>query len=616
MVAGSAAAPAQAAPRWLPPSDLSAAGRDAEAPQVAVAPAGDVVAVWSRFDGSNTIVQAAVRPAGGSWMPPEDLSVAGRDAEEPDVAIDAAGNAVAIWRRHDGSKYIVQTATRPAGGAWQQAIDLSVAGQTAKEPRLAVNGTGDAVAVWTRHDGLDFVAQAATRAAGGSWQSPDDISLPGQDAEEPQVAIDPAGDAVAVWSRYDGSRFVVQSARRVAGGAWQGALDVSVAGQHAEEPQVAIDPAGNAVAVWSRFDGAKDVVQAAVQAPGGGWGPGADLSPAGQNASEPQVAIDPAGNAVAVWLRENSPTEVIQSSSRPAGGSWEPAVPLSAAGNDAEAPQVSLDPDGNALAVWSRTDATPRVIEAAERPASGGWHAPSVISVIGRNSNEPQVASDSGGNDVAVWSRENGANTIVQAAAFDGAGPLLRSLSVPAAGTVDRTLSFSVSPLDVWSPIGSVDWAFGDGSGASGELVSHAFARPGAYPVAVTAADLLANSTTTSRTVTIYPKPSAGRNVRIRGGRGLLRLHCPSPAGCEGALRLIAAVEVGPGERRAFKRRRIGRTSFAIPGATRTTVRVPITGKGRAAAARARRSGLKAQLTGPDVKHRIVVLYAGRRPQR
>ena len=222
---------------------------------------------------------------------------------------------------------------------------------------------------------------------------------------------------------------------------------------------------------------------------------------------------------------------MVQSSRRPAGGSWEAAVPLSAPGDSAEAPQVSLDPDGNAVAVWSRTDATPRVIQGAERPAGGGWLPPALISVIGQSANEPQVASDSVGNAVAVWAREDGANTIVQAAGHDGHGPELRSLLVPAAGTVRQELAFSVSPFDVWSPVGAASWDFGDEGGAGGNAVTHSFARPGTYPVTATAADDLGNSTAASGSVRIYPKPSAGRNVRIRRRKGLLRLRCPSPAG-------------------------------------------------------------------------------------
>jgi hypothetical protein len=177
---------------------------------------------------------------------------------------------------------------------------------------------------------------------------------------------------------------------------------------------------------------------------------------------------------------------------------------------------------------------------------------------------------------------------------------------------VKQELAFSVSPFDVWSPVGAASWDFSDEGGAGGDAVTHSFARPGTYAVTATAADDLGNSTAASGSVRIYPKPNAGRNVRVRRGKGLLRLHCPSPAGYSGALRLIAAVKVGGGDRKATRRRRIGKADFAIPGSATTTIRVPITAKGRAAAAAAGKRGLKAQLTGPGVKHRIVVLYSTR----
>ena len=250
------------------------------------------------------------------------------------------------------------------------------------------------------------------------------------------------------------------------------------------------------------------------------------------------------------------------------------------------------------------------MIQGAERPAGGAWLPRTVISVIGQSATDPQVASDSVGNAVAVWARDNGANTIVQAAGHDGRGPALRSLQIPAAGTVGQQLAFSVSLFDVWSAVGAAQWEFGDEGGAGGNLVTHSFSRSGTYRVTATGADDLGNSTTSSGSVRIYPKPSAGRNVRIKRRKGLLRLRCPSPAGCAGALRLVAPVDVGHGDRTTTKRRRIGRIEFAIPGAARSTVRVPIVAKGRAAAAEAGRRGLKAQLTGPGVKHRIVVLYS------
>ena len=279
-------------------------------------------------------------------------------------------------------------------------------------------------------------------------------------------------------------------------------------------------------------------------------------------------------------------------------------------------PQVNLDPAGLAIAVWSRSSGAPTVIEGRMRPPGGGWLAPVNVSALGRTATEPALAFDPAGDGVAVWAREDGLNTIAQAAGFDGAGPLVARPSVPLAGTVQETLRFGVSAFDVWSPVAAIAWSFGDGGAAPGPLVEHAYERPGTYPVVVTVLDALGNPATAVGSVTIHRKPAASRNVRVRRGRALLRLRCPSPTGCSGLLRLVAAVELGRGERPARKRRQIGRRTFAIAGAATSTVPVRLTKQGRTAVAKAGRRGLRTQLTGPGVRHRLVVLYAARSKRR
>ena len=193
-------------PAWLAPQDLSAAGQTAYDPQVAVDGRGNAIAVWQRFDGTNFIVQAAVRAAGGSFGAPQDLSAAGQTAYDPQVAVDGRGNAIAVWSASDGTNFIVQAAVRAAGGSFGAPQDLSAAGRDAGFPQVAVDGRGNAIAVWSRFDGTNFIMQAAVRVAasrrrrryftpkrGGSVGAPQDLSAAGQDAFNPQVAFDGQG---------------------------------------------------------------------------------------------------------------------------------------------------------------------------------------------------------------------------------------------------------------------------------------------------------------------------------------------------------------------------------------------------------------------------------------
>src|SRR4051812_35958834 len=70
---------AVAAPTWLEAENLSASG-SAGGPKIALDAAGDAVAVWNQSSAGYSIVWATVRPAGGSWSAPEGLSAAGHNA--------------------------------------------------------------------------------------------------------------------------------------------------------------------------------------------------------------------------------------------------------------------------------------------------------------------------------------------------------------------------------------------------------------------------------------------------------------------------------------------------------------------------------------------------------
>ena len=161
------------------------------------------------------------------------------------------------------------------------------------------------------------------------------------------------------------------------------------------------------------------------------------------------------------------------------------------------------------MAVWWRYSegGADHTIEAASRPAGGAWQAPVEISAADRGARDPHVALDPQGNAVAVWERENGGNWIVEAAGYDAAGPLLQSLSIPSTGVAGQPLEFSVSPLDVWSALGATGWSFGDGSSASGTSATHTYASAGNYPVILTSADALGNTTSANGTVTISAPP-------------------------------------------------------------------------------------------------------------
>lgn len=648
------AAPAFAAPGWLPATNISQPSQFVEEAQVAVDPQGEAVAVWTTTIGGTEIVQAATHPAGGAWSSPVSLTSSAQNANEPQVVMDSQGNAVAVWNQEvsgTSELWVVKASRRPAAGTWSTPTTLSAAGQEAVLPQVAIDPQGNAVAVWDYliHEGTndEYVVkiQAVTGSA-GTWSAPVELTAEATSEElpSPQVAIDPNGNAVAVWERSEGAGEVVQAAFASAGGNWSAAKTISAlaVGEYSWNPQVAVDAQGNAVVLWRNWAGigSNEIIQAATHPAGGAWSTTAtDLSPAGEDAQHPQVAVDPQGNAVAVWElnNETAHTEVVQAKTRPVGGAWSPtATDLSRVeeGLNAEHPQVAVNSQGTAVAVWQRWNGSQWTVQGATRAAAGTWSAATNLSytTAGEESRYPQVAIDPQGNQVAVWQRQRGTEEVIQAAAYDN-GPQLSGLSIPATGTVGRAVRFSVVQFDAWAPA-RTSWSFGDGRTAHGTAGTHTYTRPGTYTVTVAVENSLHSVVTGTGRITIAPAPvrvhhvviparpaaqgtaRAARTAKVKGGHALVVLRCGGAGPCRGHFSLtyrhqVKRVVMRHGKRKVVRQAKtvqIGSASFNIAKGKSRTVAVRLSGPAKKLVKAAGKHGIKVQLRGHGVKRSTVVL--------
>jgi hypothetical protein len=349
------------------PQALSDLGAYAEQPDVAVDAHGNATAVWLSAVGAERRVQAAYRPAGGSFGAIQTLSQAGAEADDPRVSIDGQGDAVAVWSLASGGQAEVQAATATPGGAFGTALSLSGPSAVASVPQVALDDHGNALAVWDGWDGSHIRIEASLRPAGGSFGAPQLISPPSYNADTPQVAFDSAGDALAVW-RFDGSpASTVQAAFRAPGAEFGPVQAVSAPSpEPAQAPQVAFDGEGHGVVAWQQSDGSELRVDAAVRTPGptGQFGAPSTLDPGGQEAYEPRVAGDGLSGTIVSWQTFNGISSSVQAAVRPDGGSFAPATTISAPGALEGAPEVGIDAQGDALAVWSRFGATAYLLQA------------------------------------------------------------------------------------------------------------------------------------------------------------------------------------------------------------------------------------------------------------
>jgi hypothetical protein len=502
LAAGSAPAASPLPPKLVTPRNLSANGADAVIPSVATDAKGNTVVAWAQARGSDWTIQAVYRPAGGSWGPPRMLSAPANHVASPQVAI-AGTNVVAVWERFDGKNLIAQTADRdPTTGTWGIPTSLSASGRDAQAPRIAIDARGDTAAVWASVSLQGWTIQAAYRPAGGSWLPTTVLDAPQVGTAAPDVVVDNAAVATAVWTATTGSGWHVYASSRQADGSWTMEVSLSDADPSGSlAPQLALERSNDVTAVWSRSVGAIIVPERSTRsAATGAWSRSQQLFPGEVAAFAPQIATNRRGDGVIVWTSSTKAGLVVKAAVRRPGKAWGAPTTLA----KGSGPQVALDAQGAALAVWTTSISGLSRVQAASLAATGtSWSSPRTLSKAGGDALTPQVALDPDGDGAVVWARYDGKSFVIQGAGYDGAGPVLDKLSVPATGVVGKRLTFSVAPRDVWSAVGSIHWIFGDGRTGSGKLTSHVYTDPGRYSAQVTATDLAGRARTLRRTVTI-----------------------------------------------------------------------------------------------------------------
>ncbi len=456
------AGPALAAPSWSsPPTNLVAPIIDqhAEEPQVAVDAKGDAVAVWRESTVSDEqFIEADVMPAAtGIWGAPVAISTS-EYPSDPHVAIDAEGEAVAVWTATNDHAvhYVVQAATGSATtGIWKAAVDLSPADQYANEPQIAVNATGQAAAAWRGNEPGEMI-EAAVEPVKGEWQTPVDISGVANYTRHPQITIDSHGDAVSAWGDFNGKDEYVESSIRPAGDAWQTPVTLSGPGQDAPPPQVAADASGDVLATW--VDATTETVQSVQGSAGSGtWQTPVNVGP-DPSGSSPYLAVNARGDAIVTWGDNHSTESTAQAALGSAvTGEWQtPTDVIPASEKDTSPDQVALDPQGDALATWIDEEGGIVVQGAAMPTGTGSFSAPVNLSTTGLDVNNPQVAFGGAGIGVAVWEEgEEDSNTpdatIIQAAAYTGTAivPVAPSVVTGPASAVEQssaTVTGTVNP--------------------------------------------------------------------------------------------------------------------------------------------------------------------------
>jgi hypothetical protein len=366
-----------------------------------------------------------------AWGTAAPLESDAASAMVPAVAVDAAGNAIAVWFQGAFGARSVYAARYTFGGAWtapapieQGAGDTGGPNTAMWGPQIAMNATGVAFAVWEQSDGTRSNIWAA-RSVNGVWSAATMIETDNAgNARLPYVAVDSAGNAIAAWFQGDGTRDRIW-ANRYSGTSWGSASIISTnAVGSADNVRVACDSNGNAMAAWEQTDATPNSnIWAARFTPGGGWAQATLVETTNPgHAWNPEIAVDNSGNATAVWYQQDVSNAGRLSiwANRFSNNAWGNAVLIEFSDDGGGGSTVAMDNAGNAIAAWYQYDGEWDSVY-ANRYSAGSWGSPQRIETqnVG-HARTPAIAMDGAGNATVVWYQFDGTHTDIWANRYIG----------------------------------------------------------------------------------------------------------------------------------------------------------------------------------------------------
>ena len=318
--------------------------------------------------------------------------------------------------------------------SWGAPVLIEAASGSALFPRVAMNGKRDAIVVWQQMDAAatrtDIYANRYSPSAG--WGT---AKLIGKDAwnvmaSHVHVAMDADGNAIAVWTSIcsggpENIRGCILANRYMSATGWGTAqiidVDPNAGGESSGYPYVAMNANGNAIVVWEQWAYVgywdKYFIFANRCSPRTGWGEPtliSNLDLVGY-AMYPEVAMDANGNAIAVWVQVPYEVSNVYANRYSPGSGWGAAECIGGPPDWGTSlfPQVAMDADGDAVAVWRQGDFGIGANGYTPRRGRGTWGTARLIegSGVAVSATNVAMAMAGNGNAILIWDQWNPAGS-------------------------------------------------------------------------------------------------------------------------------------------------------------------------------------------------------------
>jgi len=183
------------------------------------------------------------------------------------------------------------------------------------------------------------------------------------------------------------------------------------------------------------------------------WGDAEWLEEIGTgDSSKPQIVIDGQSNALAVWGYEEATGTSIWANRYTRTGLWGEPELIDNGDGAADTPQVAVDAAGNGFAVWQESGGSGNArIWTNRYVVDEGWGTPELLqNSDGTPARDPAIAAEPAGNAIAIWFQDDPDITDVV---------VWSNRYVPGAGwgtaeSIDQAIDEAPAPLDSATAVG------------------------------------------------------------------------------------------------------------------------------------------------------------------
>jgi len=337
---------------WSQPTNISNSAGDSKRPAVAVDQDGSLHVVWEDQSSGNWDILYASRRPGERWSDPVNISNNPGGSFRPAITVGANGSVHVAWHDDTFGNWDILYAVKAADASWSEPTNISQTSGWSFWPSIVLGADDSVHVAWHDNTAGNWEVLSASKPLDGPWSPPSNLSGSAGVSFTPVLFSEKDGSVDAVWQDDASGNPEIFTASKAAGGAWSVPEDISNTATASAPFALTSIPNAGARVVWREETAEGARLFSVEKVPGEGWSVPEDLGGAVGGSGRFAIGEGKDGDLYLVWDDLWEGDREILVSTRTPDGTWSPTSNISRAQGDSTLPALAPGGDGSIHVVW------------------------------------------------------------------------------------------------------------------------------------------------------------------------------------------------------------------------------------------------------------------------